>query len=526
MAFEVKGRLSLDELENGLKQVQHESLASHAMGALTSGIFLVAFGLLLGASNLVIGLMAAIPSITQLVQIFGVALVERVRNRKRITVVASLLARLCLVILILAPFASTREGSITMLLCGLALHTAFTALAQCAWGSWMKDLVPDKVMSLFYSERMFYTKSLSIFLSLVSGYYLFLVSDLSQVEQLHSYSMLFIVGMALGIVGVYYMYQVPEPMMAVTYERKGIGAILMEPLSDGNFRKLLLFLGSWNFAVNLAAPFFTVYMIRRLEMNMALVVVFSVLSQICHLMVMKSWGRFTHKYGAKSAIKIAGPVYLMCVLAWTFTTLPSIHYLSLALLTVIHVFLGAANAGVTLGVSGLGLRLSPAGKATPYLAMISLTNAVTAGVAPILGGMFTDYAARMELTLILKWTSPGAAFSFNTLDLQHWDFFFLFAFFLGFFALMLLNGVEEKGEIKENATWVDFTTEVVRELRNFSTLGGLRQMVQFPFGLLKHSSPPARGDGQEEGREPGSHNTTWRIKLREHLDAPRDDPKR
>ena len=37
-------------------------------------------------------------------------------------------------------------------------------------------------------------------------------------------------------------------------------SLLTTPLRDSNFRHLVLFLSSWNFAVNLAAPFFTVYM--------------------------------------------------------------------------------------------------------------------------------------------------------------------------------------------------------------------------------------------------------------------------
>jgi hypothetical protein len=42
-------------------------------------------------------------------------------------------------------------------------------------------------------------------------------------------------------------------------------ALLFAPLREGNFKRLIFFLASWNFAANLAAPFFTVYMLRSLN---------------------------------------------------------------------------------------------------------------------------------------------------------------------------------------------------------------------------------------------------------------------
>ena len=47
---------------------------------------------------------------------------------------------------------------------------------------------------------------------------------------------------------------------------------LGQPFRDLNFRRLLIFLGTLFFAVNLSGPFYAVYMIKRLELSMALVI--------------------------------------------------------------------------------------------------------------------------------------------------------------------------------------------------------------------------------------------------------------
>src|SRR3546814_6829510 len=74
------------ELETGLKRLVIEALFSNTTAALTTGVVLTAFALHLGANNATIGLLAAIPFLTQLAQIPALALVERLRERKRIAV--------------------------------------------------------------------------------------------------------------------------------------------------------------------------------------------------------------------------------------------------------------------------------------------------------------------------------------------------------------------------------------------------------------------------------------------------------
>jgi hypothetical protein len=59
MRFAVKDTLTEQEIETGLRSIIKDGLASQAMVTLTGGVFLVAFALQLGASNLVIGLLVS-----------------------------------------------------------------------------------------------------------------------------------------------------------------------------------------------------------------------------------------------------------------------------------------------------------------------------------------------------------------------------------------------------------------------------------------------------------------------------------
>ena len=82
MRFTVKDTLTQDEIQSGLKTAIKDGMASTSMATLTGGAFMVAFALKLGASNLLIGLLAAIPPLVQLIQIPSIYLVENLRNRR------------------------------------------------------------------------------------------------------------------------------------------------------------------------------------------------------------------------------------------------------------------------------------------------------------------------------------------------------------------------------------------------------------------------------------------------------------
>lgn len=69
-----------------------------------------------------------------------------------------------------------------------------------------------------------------------------------------------------------------------------IVTLLTTPFRDRNFRRLIVFLSSWNFAANLAALFFAVYMLRTLGYSMTIVIVLTTASQLSNLAALGLWG--------------------------------------------------------------------------------------------------------------------------------------------------------------------------------------------------------------------------------------------
>jgi MFS family permease len=475
-----KETLSEDDITKGLSYVLKDGLATQAMVTLTSGIFLVAFGLQLGASNTVIGLLAAIPPLAELIQMPAISVVENVRNRRLICVGASIVARLFWIVIALIPFLFGLTAAVPVLIISLVLYGSVSAISHCSWNSWMRDFVPQEILGSFFSRRMSLSLALGIALSLVAS----AIIDFIQKDPAYppgtAYSVIFLGGFVAGLMGIWYMSRIPEPQMKETAKVPPLDQI-RSTFRDENFSRLIAFLGAWNFAVNLAAPFFTVYLLVMLNFDMTVVIALAVLSQISSVLSYGMWGRIADRFSNKSVLRVSGPLFMICILGWTFTTMPTRHLLTVPLLIVLHILMGLSTAGVTLASANIGLKLAPYGSATAYLATINITNSLAAGFAPVIGGMFVDSFKATELSLTLNWKSAETAFAFQTLDFQYWDFFFVFAFLIGIYSIHRLAFVKEAGEVEGRLVVQEMIAQVSREMRNLSTVGGLRYMLRFPL---------------------------------------------
>ena len=472
-----------EEVQKGLKTIVKDAMASQAMATLSTGTFLVAFALELGASNLVIGILAGLTPLLQILQLPSIYLVEKIRNRRKIIVVSSLIGRVFLLLIAAIPFLFNPSFGLFFLILFLALNSAFAALASCSWNSWMRDFLPQESLGALFAKRTALSTILGIVLSLLGAYFIDQSDVLFPGNPTWVYSILFVMAFLSGILGSYYMSRIPEPPLVPS--GLNLMKLISIPFKDGNFRNLIKFLGTWNFAVNLAAPFFTVYMLRRLEIPMSMVIILLTVSQVANILLLKTWGKISDQYSNKTVLAICGPLFIFTILLWTFTTFPEKHFLTMPMLFMIHIFMGASTAGISIASGNIGLKLAPHGGGLAYLAVISLVNSVAAGIAPILGGVFADYFLERKLSLVINWSGPAQNITIPTIDIQGWDFFFLLSFLIGLYSIQRLVFVVEKGEISEKIVLEQLYTEFKGRMKNLSSVGGMRSMIAFPFGVIR-----------------------------------------
>ena len=489
-----KATLTERELQSGLRWVTIEGAVSMGFFSITTSGILVAYALALGAENFHIGILAAIPFIMQIVQIPAILLIETVRRRKMISVLSWFFAQLCWFPIALIPFFLPIPGkaAITLVIGILALRGILSAICNTSWNSWQRDLIPQNILGRFFSRRMAYATAFAAVFSVGAAIFIDYWRNSALPEDTafgYSYAILF-GALFLGLGSVFFMSLIPEPLMQpVTGPQPSLRERLATPLRDSNFRKLLRFLFYWSFSSNLAIPFFAVHMLQTLEMPVVWVIGLSILSQIFNILFLRVWGPLADRFSNKVILSIGISLYLLVIAGWIFVTLPDKYFLTIPLLIILHIFAGIASAAVSFTVGTIGLKLSPKGEATSYLASASLATNIGAGLGPVAGGFLADLFSTRQVNLTLTWIDPSSTINLPFLSITGRDFLFGIAFILGMLTLGMLASIREEGDVGREVV-LESLYEPIKDIsRPMSTVPGLTFLANLPFSFFKRVPP-------------------------------------
>ena len=113
------------------------------------------------------------------------------------------------------------------------------------------------------------------------------------------------------------------------------------------------------------------------------------------------------------------------------------------MLILVYALLGVATSGVNVSTYNLALSLAPAKtKMGTYQAASNTLNALSAGFAPIIGGLWADFFKHIELSVIVQWKTASENLAFKTMTVTYWGFFFLFSIVFAGISLLFLAKVE------------------------------------------------------------------------------------
>lgn len=487
-------RVSSEQLAAGQRALVLDAGWASLSGSLSGGVILVAFALALGAGPLVVGLLGAIPFLAQAAQLPASLLVERLRQRRRIGVLTITAARVLILALALLPFIVPASGRLPLLLALQVGVSLLVAVGSCAVNSWLHQLLPAQQLGAFFARRLFAGTVLACAGTLGAG----LMVEHLPIDKLHAYALAFALSALAGFVSSWCLGRAPEPRMHDAGPAVPVLQRLRTPFLDPGFRRLLVLMGAWTLASNLTAPFLAVYLMQQLRYGLGMVTALWVTSQLANAFTLYLWGRLSDRFSNKSILAVALPVYFACTLGLVFTDAGERFGLQLDLLFLLHVAMGAASGGIGLATGNLGLKLAPQGQGTAYLAAIGLVSAVAGGLAPLAAGSLAQALQASELSVLVRWTSPGARGEVSVLAFAHWEFLFALSALLGLYVMHALSRIEEGREVSERVVVQEFALEALRGLNQLSSIGGALGNL-FTFERLTERRRFWRPDG---GRRP------------------------
>ena len=426
-------------LAHGLRIGLYDTICSQAMATFGAIPFLVAIALSLGASTLAIGLITAMGPLAHLVQLPTMRLIERGQRRKQIVVLIVALSRVFWLGIAVAPFVAPPSWRIPLFLASLFWMYLFGNVSLLAYNMWMRDLVPETIRGEYNGHRGAVATLIGAVLSIALG----IGADIyalhgDRVALLCGY---LVMAAAIGFLGCWFLARIPEPRMhapPTSSLRNALGA----PFRDPSYRPLIWFLSAWSFSLNLALPFFAVFMLERLHLSLGWIMGLSVFASAGGVFFLRVWGRLADRFSNKSVLRIVCPMLLWALLAWAM--LPQISWspLVITLLIVLHVIAGAALAGIGIATGNVAMKLAPPARAGPYLAVIAAATGVAATLAPITVGLIArlfEHAGN---------TSPGSIIiaSIASFDLRLIDAVYIATALLGALSLRMLHAINESGD--------------------------------------------------------------------------------
>ncbi len=395
-------------VRTSLKASTIDGSLSTVFSNITGGVLLSSFLLNLGASPFEIGMLTSLPMVVNLLQPLGALLSNRSNSRHDYGIWTFLPSRLLwLVLLIGIIFNRTNTDLskqlvyLTLILVGLS--NTLAALGSASWMSWLAALVPPKLRGRYYSVRSIVSNITSLLSLPIAS---FIISNW-QGGAIAGYGIVLSIGILAGLASLacqQFMVDVnPQRYQTVIQvgnrirnwrerHQDNLFNSLIAPFKDRNLIVFLIYFALWGFAVNLSTPFFNLYMLDNLDVDITWVTLFNSLSNGANMLMLLVWGRLSDRFGNRPLLLFAGIAIAITPIFWLLTGIEQVQSQLWIYLLVFHLFLGGTWAAIDLGTNNIQIAIAPLQHHATFFAIVSAVAGLGSALGTTAGGILAQYA--------------------------------------------------------------------------------------------------------------------------------------
>lgn len=399
---EPQSQLSKQAIQTSLKASTIDGVFAAIFTSITSGVLLTNFLLHLGASSVEIGMLSSIPMLLNLLQPLGAYFADRTNSRHNYCLWVFGSSRLLWLILVLGIGWVSWSTNDPHRLVSWTLAMVFAthilnALGSSAWVSWMASLVPHRLRGRYFGFR----NSAGSLTTLLSVPLLGFAVSAWPTGTMQGYSVVLFLGVVAGVVSLacqFFMVDV-NPQVQLTskgQEAQGRGAeegVALNSLShlfSPNFLRFLFYFGLWTFAINLSSPFFNLYLLDNLGLDLGWVTLYTSLGAGANLVTLVLWGRLADRIGNRPLLLLVGIVVAVTPLFWLGTGNESVSLW--VWLPLIHLLSGGTWAAIELCSSNIQMEVAPMEHASKYFAFAAAVAGVCGAFGTTAGGFLAQLA--------------------------------------------------------------------------------------------------------------------------------------
>jgi MFS family permease len=384
-------KIAKAQIRTSMRALTLESAFATVFYSIIGGALLSNFLLELGASAVEIGMLASIPQLTNLLQPLGAYLGDRVKSRNWYSLLIFGTSRLLWLIILPGIWlvSSSHMAAHQLVLLTLLIiwvTNIMEALGRASFFSWLAVLVPERLRGRYFGFR----NSVVNLTNLIGVPLLGLAVSKWPGGSLSGYSVILVLGIVLGIISLvfhFFMTDVnPQLLHAADSDtdQGASGGAVFSFLKNANFLRFLLYSGLWSFAVNVSAPFFNLYLLGDLKLDVSVVTIYGSLGAGANLLMLVFWGKLADRIGNRPLMIIVGILVALTPLLWLEAGTTAIFLW--VWFPLLHLVGGATWAAIDLCSGNLMMSVTPLRNQSLYFAIAAAVPGVTGAMGITAGG--------------------------------------------------------------------------------------------------------------------------------------------
>lgn len=349
------------------------------MVSLQTAIF-TGFVLWMGASESSIAHFISIGSFSSLAQIISSTfLIHRIKRKKAFVISMGCLHTLFRFSVVLIPILLTSHHvPIIGILIGLGMVCWHSA--GPIFSGWNAQIIPEDIRARFIGRQTIANLLAGIVASYAAGWYIDLFDDANKFT---GFFTIFLLATLIGMGGFLNLSRVPFHQQETDNQTSN----LLLPFRNARFRNLLIFFWVWNFAWSIGSPFYSVFMLKTLQISYTNVAILTSLFMASMVIGSKLLSGLIDRYGSKAMLQILTIPSVLTPIFWAFNR-PDFYWFIPAAM----ILNGLIFSGMLVAINALLYATVPDdGNRTSYFAGWSCAIFLAYAIAPLFGSALVEW---------------------------------------------------------------------------------------------------------------------------------------
>jgi len=367
------------DVHESLRASFKDGIFAAVMGGITD-YYATPLALFLGATVQQVGLLTAFPNLlSSLSQFMAVRVIHWVGGRVRL-LVRLVMSQATLILGIgILPWLEIPYRVELFLVC-LVIAALCGGLAGPAWGSLMSDYIPSRQRGRYFGWRNRIVGIVTLGSVIASG---LILHALENVSYSAGFSIVFCVAALARYVSAQFIMLMDEPPQRKDPASDFTFFMFLARFRESNFLKFVIAIACLNFATYLAAPFFTVFMLRDLQFSYLTYMALQVGSSLASLIALPLWGRHADLVGNVRVLRLSSFFAALVPALWLFSNNP-------AYLMLVQIWAGFSWSGVTLCTGNFIYDAVTTQKRVRCIAYFNVINGVAIFLGSSMGGFLAS----------------------------------------------------------------------------------------------------------------------------------------